>query len=672
MNTVTLRPEKLKKFETKFKTSEYAKRKLTRLINDAIKRNLSPPPKLDLVEWADTYRYLPSNSAEAGRWKTERVHAARQPMLSVSDPDVREVTVMSCIQFMKTELMLNTALYYMHQEPSPIMYVAPKKETAEAWSKERLVTSVNATPVVSDIFTENRRGQGNTITQKQFAGGQISIVSARNPTDLAMRACRIMLFDEIDKYPINVGAGEGGSGGEGDPINVAWGRSTTYGKRAKKISACSPTVAGKSRIEQEYKKSNQSVFFQKCRHCGNHKVLDWTDVHIPRDEKTGLFDHKRAQIFCKNKGCGEPWDEGDRHYSIKHGYWKALRPEVTWHHGYKVSALASPFTPVVELAKEFVDAQGSPESLKAFYNTRMAETWKEQGEQPDWERLYERREQYAPEIIPKGALLITCGIDVQKDHLVYEVVGWGRKKHSWSIEKGVIDGSISEDETKENLANFLDRTYKNHNGIDVPIMKCAIDSGYNTQEVYSFVRSYGSSKVVAIKGDDNLKTILGTPTAVDVKVNGQRIARGLKLWKVGSSVIKEQIYRWLNGKKPTDEMLQNGGDFPTGYCHFPEYDEEFFKQLCSEQYIQQTDNRGYSRYIWEKLRKDNHFLDCRVYARASSAMLQIDRMNEGDWMALEEEWRVAKVDKSKPTQNSTPRKNSGFIKRGREKWIKRP
>jgi len=658
--------------EKRVRTTDYAKRKITRLINEAIQKNLSPPPKLNLVEWADKYRYLPKNSAEDGRWKTSRVEAARQPMLSVSNPDVKEVTVMSCVQFMKTELMINTALFYMHQEPSPIMYVAPKKETAEAWSKERLVTSVDSTPVVSNIFTENRRGQGNTITQKQFSGGQISIVSARNPTDLAMRAVRIMLFDEIDNYPTNVGAGEGGSGGEGDPISVAWKRSTTYGKRAKKISACSPTVAGRSRIEQEYKKSNQNVFFQKCPYCGNFKVLDWTDVLIPREEKTGDFIHDKAAIVCKQDGCGTLWNEGDRHYSIKHGYWKSLKPKVTWHHGYKVSALASPFTPIVELAKEFVDAQGNPEDLKVFYNTRMAETWKEKGEQPNWERIYERRETYPPEIIPDGALMITCGVDVQKDYLVYETVGWGRKKHSWSIEKGIIDGNISDDDTKERLANFLDRTYPNSKGIEVPIMKACIDSGYNTQEVYSFVRSYGSNRVVSVKGDSvgNLKTIIGTPSLVDVNIDGKRISRGLKNWMVGSAVIKEQFYRWLNCKKPTDEMLKAGGDFPTGYCHFPEYDEEFFKQWCSEQYIQQTDNRGYSRYIWEKLRKDNHFLDCRVYSRAGSAMLQIDRMTESDWIDLETEWGVARNEVQKPIPTQVPEARKTGVQR-RSNWIKR-
>lgn len=572
---------------------------------------------------------------------------------------------MCCIQLMKTELMLNTALYYMHQEPSPIIYVAPKKETAEAWSKERLVKSVHATPVVADIFSHNRRGEGNTITQKQFPGGQMSIVSARNPTDLAMRACRIVLLDEIDKYPTNVGSGEAGSGGEGDPITVVWGRSTTYGDRAKKISACSPTVEGKSRIDQEYANSNKCVFFQPCPHCGHAKVLTWPDVNIPKDEH-GKFKHTKAAIVCKE--CGTEWNEADRHHSIRNGYWEATEPDVTWHHGYKVSSLASPFTPIAKLAKEFSDAQGNPEKLKAFYNTRMAETWKESGEQPDWERLYERREDYEIGTIHDGGLLLTCGIDVQKDYLVYEVVAWGRRKESWSVDTGIIEGDIKEDSTQERLTKFLDRTYPNSSGVEVPIMKTCIDSGYNTNEVYSFCRSYGSERVVPVKGKDSLDTVLGTPRPVDVTHNGKRITRGMMLWHVGSSVIKEQVYRWLNAKKPTDEDLELGAKYPSGYSHTPMYDKEHFLQLTAEQYVRTTDNRGFHQYIWEKIRKDNHKLDCRVYSRAASAMLQIDRMDESNWLELEEIYHpvhknVENLENSSETTSKSTRRRGTWIKR---------
>lgn len=651
-------------------TSEQAKLKIESAINEAFKVALKPPPNLTLVEWADEHRYLPDNSAEPGRWKTDRVEVSRGPMLSVSDKTVQEVTVMSCIQLLKTELMLNTALYYIHQEPSPIMYVAEKGSMAEAWSKERLVKSVSATPAVADCFSRNRRGEGNTILQKQFPGGQISIVSAQNPGDLAMRAVRILLFDEVDKYPHNVGAGDGGSGGEGDPLAVAFGRSTTYGKRAKKIAACSPTVEGKSRIEAEYFKSDQRKFYQPCPHCGHAKPLEWPDVHIPKDEG-GTFLHEKAAIVCSNQGCGAVWTEGDRIKSIRNGYWVAAKPEITWHHGYHVTSLASPFTPVVELAKEFSDAQGNPESLKAFYNTRMAKTWKEVGEQPDWKVIYERRENYTIAQVPDGALILTCGIDVQKDYLVYEVVGWGARRQSWSIDKGVIQGKIEDDTTKEALYQFIDQEYVNSSGINMQLNKVCIDSGYNTNEVYSAVRQYPGRAdfLISVKGDKegNLSTVLGTPRPVDVNIDGKRIARGLMNWMVGSSVCKEQFYRWLNLPKPTDEELKkNEGKYPSGYCHFPQYDEEYFKQITAEQYVMKTNKRGFHSYEWEKLRQDNHFLDCRVYARAGFAMLMGDRMTDEDWSNLEAMYHPDTIE-SKPASPAPTRKrkNKGFLKRGR-------
>lgn len=647
-------------------TSKEAAKRISEKITQTFKESLRPPPVLNLVEWADSYRKLPKNSAEPGDWHTDRVPPARQPMLSVSDPDVQEVTVMSCIQLMKTELMINAALYYMHQEPAPIMYVAPKKEMAEAWSKERLVKSVNATPVLRDIFSKNRHDMGNTILQKEFPGGQISIVSARNPDDLAMRACMIMLFDECDKYPRNVGAGEAGSGGEGDPIAVAWGRATTYGRRAKKITACSPTVQGKSRIEAEYLTSNQGVYHQECPHCKHHKELTWDDVVIPHDEETGEMLASKAHIICSE--CGTPWTEGDRLVSIDNGHWEFKRPHITRHHGYKVSSLASPFTPVETLADEFIKAKGNNQLLKAFYNTRMARTWREVGEQPDWERIYERRENYPIGVVPPGALMLTVGMDVQQAGVYWELVGWGPRKENWSIAQGYMAGDIEEDEFREKIHRFWDTKYPDENGVLVLPEKIAIDSGYKTQAVYSLVRSYASERVVAVKGEKeaNLTTILGTPTPVDVNIEGKRINRGLMVWKVGSSTVKDQFYSWLNLKRPTDEQLKAGRLFPTGYPHFPEYDEEYFKQITAEQKVIEENKRGFEVYKWEKTRKDNHLLDCRVYARAAATMLQIDRMEDADWLQ-----RQRKVDSKHVVDDTKPQETSKKPPKKRKSWIKR-
>tara|TARA_R110002124_G_C8970366_1_gene514991 strand:+ start:1304 stop:3310 length:2007 start_codon:yes stop_codon:yes gene_type:complete len=626
-------------------TTPLAQERIEECLNNIFSTRFTPPPELNLVEWADEFRYLPPNSAEDGKWRTSRVEVARQPMLSISDDTVREVTIMSCIQLMKTELMINTAMYYMHQEPSPIMYVAPKQAIAEAWSKERLNNSVNYTPVLKDIFATNRRGEGNTILQKQFPGGQISIVSARNPDDLAMRACRIMLFDECDKYLINVGAGEGGSGGEGDAIAVAWGRATTYGDRAKKIVACSPTVRGQSRIEQEYLKSNQSVYFQKCRHCGGSQELTWSDVVIPVSENTGEYLTSKAYIVCKS--CDAHWNEGDRMFSVSNGHWVAKKPEVTHHHGYKVSSLASPFTKLRTLAREYVDAFGNPQLLKVFYNTRMAETWQEDGEQPDWQDLYDHnRETYPLYQIQTGAAMVTMGVDIQKDGAWYETTAWGRRFENWSIDMGFIEGDIEDSEFREKLKTLFNTVYEHVDGIrTMPNMVC-VDSGYKTHAVYALVRECGEERVRAVKGDKEsaMSQMVATPKYVDVNYAGERHNRGLKLWKVGSSMLKTQLYSWFGLKRPSEEDLESGVKFPQGYCHFPEYGEDYFKQLTAEIKINGQDKRGYAVEQWHKLRKDNHLLDCKAYARAGAYMLGADRMSDSDWQSRELLFRPAKVD----------------------------
>lgn len=653
-------------------TCDVAKDVIAESLTNIFRTEFKPPPKMDLVEWADTFRKLPDNSAEPGQWKTDRVPPAREPMLAISDPEVQEITVMSCIQLLKTELMINTCLYYMHQEPSPIMYVAPKKEIAEAWSKERFTKSVSAVPELRDLLSENRRDQGNTILQKQFPGGQLSIVSARNPDDLAMRACRIMLFDECDKYPTNVGSGDGGSGGEGDPIAVGWGRATTFGRRAKKIVACSPTTQGRSRIEKEFLSGSQHTFHQPCPECDHSKELQWTDVIIPVDEETGEYLPDKAYIACSE--CGHKWSEGERIQSIDKGTYVAKRPHITRHLSYKVTSLASPFTPVVTLANEFVDAIGDNNLLKAFYNTRMARTWKEQGEQPEWETIYDRREDYKIGVVPEGGLMLTMGIDVQKDGIYYETVAYGRRRRSWSVDKGYMTGDIEEEGFRDQVKELWMRTYKNHRGIEMLPEIVNVDSGYKTNAVYSLVREFGDNRVRAVKGDKEgrLTTSVGTPTPVDVDYNGKRIARGLMLWHVGSGVIKDQFYSWLGLKMPSEEKLKAGARVPSGYCHFPEYDEEFFKQITAEQKVVTTNRKGFEVYAWEKTRKDNHLLDCRVYARAAATMLQIDRMRDEDWDLREAKFEGSvAVDSANSTNdtNSSKNKSTQPRKRKRSTWL---
>jgi len=187
------------------------------------------------------------------------------------------------------------------------------------------------------------------------------------------------------------------------------------------------------------------------------------------------------------------------------------------------------------------------------------------------------------------------------------------------------------------------------------IKMLAVDSGYNTQTVYSWVRKYPANRVVAVKGQDNLNLVHGLPKTADVNTRGKNIKRGLRVWPVGHGVVKTELYGWLKQPQAVDEAME-----PYGFCYFPEYDSEYFKMLTAEGFIYKI-VKGYKKGEWQKTRERNEALDCRVYARAAASILGIDRYNDETWENLENEV-------FQPTIENTP-KTKPKKKREKEGWL---
>lgn len=144
---------------------------------------------------------------------------------------------MSAAQVGKTDAMvLNPIGYYVHYDPSPIMVIQPTIDMAEKFSKEKLSPMLRDTPVLADRINEKSRNSGNTIMQKIFPGGFITIAGANSPTGLRSHTIRILLADEIDAYPASAGK-------EGDPLLLASKRQTTFWNK-KQVDISTPTVKG--------------------------------------------------------------------------------------------------------------------------------------------------------------------------------------------------------------------------------------------------------------------------------------------------------------------------------------------------------------------------------------------------------------------------------------------
>ena len=126
---------------------------------------------------------------------------------------------------------------------------------------------------------------------------------------------------------------------------------------------------------------------------------------------------------------------------------------------------------------------------------------------------------------------------------------------------------------------------------------------------------------VAVKGRDRDTALLLSVSKADA--GGKR--RGLRVWSVGTPVAKGEVYRWLKLEWPTAEALDAGATFPPGACHFPQYGEEYFRQLTAERLVTRI-VKGFPRGSWEKEPgRRNEALDCRVYARAAAAIYGLDR-----------------------------------------------
>lgn len=557
-------------------------------------KTAAPPPDLTISEWADEYRRLsPEASAEAGKWSTSRAEYQRGMMDAISDPRIEKVVLMTSAQIGKTEIINNICGYHVHQDAAPMLVVQPTLEMAKSWSQERFAPMIRDSDVLANIIGDPRsRDSGNTILHKVFRGGHISIAGANSPSGLASRPIRVVLCDEVDRYPLSAGT-------EGDPVELAKKRSTTFWNR-KIIMVSTPTEKGASRIEKAFAESDQRYFYVPCPDCNSEQVLKWENVRWENSDPSTAY-------YCCFE-CGSIWDDAKRYNAVKNGKWVATHPSSSVA-GFHLSALYSPWTSLAQGVQDFINAKGDPMRLKAWVNLYLGETWEEQGERIDEYDLFQRKEYYEDNV-PNGVLVLCAGVDVQDDRLAYEILGVGKGEETWSIAYDEIYGDPSSAELWSLLDEVLGQTFVHPKLGEMTIRASCIDSGgHYTQQVYNYVKRRTGRRVFAIKGvGGEGKPIIGKPSKNNIgKIN---------LFPVGTDTAKELIFARL---KITEEGA--------GYCHFPiERSEEYFRMLTSEKKVTRY-FKGRPRREWVKVRQRNEALDCRVYALAALQLMGLNLDN---------------------------------------------
>ncbi len=552
-----------------------------------------PPTTLTVSEWADAERYLsPEASAEVGRYDTSRAEYLRGVMDAITDPTVTRVVVAKASQVGYTEALNNVVGFYIDQDPSPILIVQPTVEMGEAWSKDRLAPMLRDTPCLAGkVSTATSRDSSNTLRMKTFPGGRLAIVGANSPAGLASRPVRIVLADEVDRWPVSAGS-------EGDPLALASKRQATFWNRRTLIGS-TPTLKGTSVIWREFEASDMRKFFVPCPDCDHRQVLQWSGVKWNKSP-TGKHLPTTACYTCES--CGSAWDDSARQGAVSRGEWRATNsedgsPGVV---GFHVSVLMSPWVALADVVAEFLAARRDPALLQVWTNTSLGEPFEEAREKVESTTLANRGEAYGPQSMPEAVRFLTAGVDVQGDRLEVQVIGWGPFEESWSIRYEVLPGDPAQQHVWSMLDDVLRAPYHREDGQELRVRATCVDTGgHHAHQVLTYcTRRRG---VLPIKGTPGPKAIF-PPRASRTKTNH-------RVFLIGVDTAKDTIYARLR-------FAESG----PGFMHFPaapEFNAEFFRQLTSEEVQTRFQmGRPHRQWILPPGRR-NEALDTAVYALAA-------------------------------------------------------
>lgn len=608
------------------------------VVRDAARRGALPDPELRVDEWSEECMVLPRDAAEPGPYRIERTPPARR-ILQVLSPrhPCKRVVIRGASQMLKTQVMINWLMASAHRAPANALVLEPTDSLAKRFSA-RITKTIRDVPVLQSVFAPARsRDARNTVAAKDYVGGTLYIATAGAAANLAEIPARYVGMDEVDRLQMSVD-------GEGDPVEIAEARATTFNRNCKFLEVSSPTVRGRSKIDALYEMGTQEVYLVPCPHCGHHHELVLEHFKYERDPDTGYM--SRAWFVCPS--CGADIDERYKGRMLRD---EALGGTAHWFarsvgDGETISFHISAFYAQpgsitwLQLARQLArarerDERGDPDALQVFYNTRLALSYSDTRETATWQELQARQleEKLPPRIIPDWALVVTISVDTQANRLEAQAEAWGPDLEHCVIDHQVFMGSPSAmphdpGSVWARLDAYRREPFQHASGVLIPASVYGIDSGgSNTQDVYN----YGAARVhvgcLVLKGASkpNRPIINATPSKVDIDHAGGKVEGGVILWSIGTDVAKDHLAgRW---------KLHHG----PGAMHFAMgLGQDWFEQLVSEApKVKRLPGGGFRR-VWDKIDAGgrNEALDLSVYNLALAHNLGLQKWTPSQWANL--------------------------------------
>lgn len=569
----------------------------TRILKEFFWDALNPPEYLDLDEWSDKYRKLPSEtSSEHGDWNTARFPFLRKIMklLSPSHASVKNISVMKGHQIGFTEIAINWLLYTADMFPCPIMYTQAGDDAVKEFSKQRLKHSIDA---CEKLYYKLGNGKSpdlsDSMTYKEFPGGYITMGPGNSETYTRSKPVGMAGIDEEDSYVLS-------SGGGGSPIKKIANRMSNWPD--SKLYRCStPKVQETSTILTAYESGSEEQYYVPCPHCnpvgsdaGYMFVIKWENIMWSK-ELDG--DGVPVDVWLECPGCGERIDEKKKTWMLESGDWFSIKDsedekryrvaDTVRNRSFQISGLYSPygFRSWRDCVSDWFEYQRTKDVnlLQVFINETLGEPFTLVGQELSYHHLETRKEAYGTGYaydVPNGGLVLTAGVDVQKDRLECAVIAWGLFDEAWHVDYVVLPGDTSDMGDNNGMTatgqpsvwllldQYLLKRFKHQSGCEMPIEVTMVDAQYSTDQVRIFCRNRENRRVFPSHG---------------------KYGWGFGLWQQKKT--RHPKYGTFDFTAYTDELKAKTYSFLSidtvgaGYVHFPNqavYSEKWFKGLVCE------------------------------------------------------------------------------------------
>lgn len=571
-------------------------------------------PPISVSRWGAENIVVPDGPFAGGRLRLDVNPYLAGIMDAWGHPWTEEVDVIGSPQTGKTLLMYICIAYSVDRRPGVRMLAMPDDETLGKVRDGKLK------PLFRSCRRTRELQRKATAGKIAFQTGILYLSSAQSPAQRASISVMDLFLDEEDLYrPV---------AGQGVPVLDFLERTRSYSHKRKIMRVSKPIGDETSSIYQTMARGEDGRYLwadevrryeARCPACMKHQILVEAGLVCRESQDPAEIERRRlARYQCAH--CGFLWTDHSRDVAVAYGRWAAEESvERPRRIAFHIPAVLSRVVSLSEIlaAKLRSEATDSPDAKQAYANGWWAEPYTAAVVEAQESELLELREpDTRAGVVPKGAVALAAGIDMQTRDFWFTVWAFAPNLASWLVDYGRL-------RTWDDVAAFVFETsYEMEQGGTMPIWRAALDTGgtipdpnllSRTEEAYLFLREHAGRGVLF--GTKGLSRPRITPVTYTVREklprSGKPIPGGVALYLLDPDYFKSLLFGRLklDARQPARlyELRQDSSGAWVKAGH-----EELIKHLQAEKLLRGRDGK----LRWTEVGRHNHLLDACALAHA--------------------------------------------------------